>query len=117
MSPTSGLVVKKFGRTTGFTTGIVEAKTTAPLGLDYNSKHFQAKVWFTNVWSVRAHPDPVFALPGDSGSLIVNENATHALGLLFACNKSGDTAWFIPMQNISAAFHGLDLVGGHGLVP
>ncbi len=117
MNPTSGLVVKKFGRTTGFTTGVVEAKTTAPLGLDYNSKHFKAKVWFANVWSVRAHPDPVFALPGDSGSLIVNENATHALGLLFACNKSGDTAWFIPMQNISAAFHGLDLVGGHGLVP
>ena len=44
------MVVKKFGHTTGFTVGAVEALTTAPLGLDYNSKHFKAKVWFTNVW-------------------------------------------------------------------
>jgi hypothetical protein len=59
------MVVKKFGHTTGFTVGAVEALTTAPLGLDYNSKHFKAKVWFTNVWSIRADPDPIFASPGE----------------------------------------------------
>jgi hypothetical protein len=114
-SPRTGVEVMKFGRTTGFTRGVIEAKTTAPLGLDYNSKHFKAKVWFSNVWSIRAQPDPVFALPGDSGSLIVDDGARHAIGLVFACNKSGDTACFIPMQNIMDAFTGLTLVGRHGV--
>ena len=105
------------GRTTGLTSGVIEAKTLAPLGLDYNSKHFKAKVWFTNVWSIRAHPEPIFALPGDSGSLIVDANAQHAVGLLFACSRAGDVGWIIPMLSISDTFAGFSLLGGHGVTP
>jgi hypothetical protein len=71
-------------------------------------------VWFKDVWTVRAIDAP-FALPGDSGSLVVNENATGAVGIVFAANSSGEYAWIIPMPTVAAAFGGLRLLSGHGV--
>ena len=58
--------------------------------------------------------DP-FALPGDSGSLIASEDASSAIGLLFAVNNKGDYGIFVPIQDVLRAFGNLELVSGHGV--
>jgi hypothetical protein len=112
-APMSLMRVKKFGRTTGLTFGEVEARVTSPMPVTYNSKHFKGVVWFTNVWTVRGDQGNAFALPGDSGSLVVTENAEQSVGLVFAANASGDYAWIIPMPCVVAAFGGLELLSEH----
>jgi hypothetical protein len=111
----SVMAVKKFGRTTGLTTGEIEAKVTTPMPVTYTSKHFKGTVWFKDVWTVRSSGGSPFALPGDSGSLVVTEDATRAVGLVFAASRNGDYAWIIPIACVAGAFGGLHLVSGHGV--
>jgi hypothetical protein len=105
--------VKKFGRTTGLTLGVVEAKIATPTPITYNAKNFKGTVWFKNVWTVRA-VDEHFVLPGDSGSLVVSEDGSRAVGVVFAGNPSGDYGWIVPMPAAATTFGGLRLVGAHG---
>jgi hypothetical protein len=111
----SNMKVKKFGRTTALTFGQLEAKIGTPQAIAYKANHFKGKVWFKDVWSIRAPAGEVFALSGDSGSLVVTEDGQHAVGLVFAANPAGDYALMIPMACVSASFGGLQLVGGHGV--
>ncbi|TGQ36516.1 hypothetical protein [Mesorhizobium sp. M00.F.Ca.ET.216.01.1.1] len=113
-TPLSGMAVKKFGRTTGLTRGFVEALVPTPIPIGYNSKNFKGVVWFQDVWTVHSTTD-AFALPGDSGSLVVTEDGSAAVGLVFAASRNGDYAWIIPMPSIVNSFGGLALVGGHGI--
>jgi hypothetical protein len=106
--------VKKFGRTTGITIGQIEAKVASPMPVEYNSKHFKGLVWFENVWTVRGTKGP-FALPGDSGSLVVTDDGQEAVGLVFASSRNGEYAWIIPMPCVVGMFGGLRLVNGHGV--
>jgi hypothetical protein len=64
---------------------------------------------------VRAWNSQYFVLPGDSGSLVVNEDGLVAVGVLFAGNPSGDYGWIIPMPAALGVFGGLSLVSGHGV--
>jgi hypothetical protein len=112
--PVAGMRVKKFGRTTGFTQGEVEAYVPTATPIGYNAKYFKGTVYFQNVWTVKSAGAGAFALPGDSGSLVVNENGTRAVGLLFAANRTGDYGWIIPIDPILAAFGGARLVATHG---
>ena len=114
VEPLSLMRVKKVGRTTGLTRGMIEAKVTTPTAITYTSKHFKGVVWFSGVWSIQAIGDH-FALPGDSGSLVVTEDGKHAVGMVFAANSSGSYGWMIPMSCVLRAFSGLHLVHGHGL--
>lgn len=113
--PASLMDVKKFGRTTGLTFGQVEARITTPMPVSYQSKHFKGVVWFRDVWTVRAHGSQYFALPGDSGSLVVRDDASAAVGLVFAANPSGEYAWMISMATAANALGVLQLVSGHGV--
>jgi hypothetical protein len=106
--------VKKFGRTTGLTQGEVEAKVTSPMAVEYVAKHFRGIVWFKDVWTVRGKGEP-FALQGDSGSLVVTEDGSEAVGMVFAASRNGEYAWIIPMPCIVGTFGGLQLVTGHGV--
>jgi hypothetical protein len=112
--PRSQMAVKKFGRTTALTTGVVEAKVTSPMPVEYTSRHFKGTVWFKDVWTVRG-TGWAFALQGDSGSLVVTEDGQRAVGLVFAANRNGDYAWIIPMPCVASTFGGLHLVSGHGV--
>ena len=114
-SPLSFMKVKKFGRTTGLTFGTVEAKVTTPTPITYNSKHFKGVVWFRDIWTIRADGKEPFALGGDSGSLVVTEDGSEAVGLVFAANTTGEYAWIVPMSAVVDAFGGLSLVGDHGV--
>lgn len=111
----SGLKVKKIGRTTGLTSGTVEAFTPTPWMLPYKTSRFTANVWFTNTWTVRSNDADPFALAGDSGSLLVTEDGQHAVGLLFAANTSGSYGIIMPIGDVLAAFGNATLLSGYGL--
>lgn len=111
----AGKSVRKFGRTTGLTTGTLEALVPTPTPIPYKCRYFSATVWFTNVWTVVSDTDGPFALPGDSGSLVVFEDASEAAGLLFAASPNGEYGWIIPISGMLGAFGGIVLVGGHGV--
>ena len=112
--PTYGQRVKKVGRTTGVTFGVVESLIFAPMPLPYKTRYFTATVWFTNVWSVRADEGDHFALPGDSGSLVVTEGGEAAVGLLFACSGKGDYGFIAPIQTVLSDLN-LSLVSNHNI--
>jgi hypothetical protein len=114
-APVSGMRVKKIGRTTGLKFGQVEARIPTPMPVSYQSRHFKGMVWFKDVWTINADSGNNFALPGDSGSLVVTEDGGRAVGLLFAANPTGDYAWMIPMPCVTASFGGIQLVHGHGV--
>jgi hypothetical protein len=107
--------VKKFGRTTGFTQGIVEALINTPTAIPYKARLFSATVWVQEVWTVRATGGTAFALPGDSRSLVVTEDGTAAVGLVFAAGGAGDYGWIIPADHFETLFGGLSFVHGHGI--
>jgi hypothetical protein len=86
-----------------------------PWILPYRASKFNAVVWFIDTWTVRSEDNDPFALPGDSGSLIVSEDASSAIGLLFAVNNKGDYGIFVPIQDVLRAFGNLELVSGHGV--
>jgi hypothetical protein len=113
--PVSMMRVKKFGRTTGLTTGRLEAKVNVPTPVAYNSNHFKGVVWFKDVWTIRGDGPDAFALKGDSGSLVVTEDASRSVGIVFAVSASGDSCFIIPMERVLDAFGGIHLVGGHGV--
>ena len=115
IQPRSGLRVKKFGRTTGLTFGVIEAFVPTPWVLPYKSSKFSATVWFKNTWTIRTADSDPFALPGDSGSLIVTEDGQHAVGLLFAVNNRGEIGIIMPIDDVLSACGGLQLVSGHGI--
>jgi hypothetical protein len=115
VKPSTGMKVKKFGRTTGITSGLVEARVSTPMPVTYTAKHFKGTVWFKDVWSVATAASSPFALPGDSGSLVVTEDAQQAVGVLFAANRTGEYGWIIPMPCVAASFGGLALVSQYGV--
>jgi hypothetical protein len=108
----TGMRVKKWGRTTGLTTGAVESKVL-PFAMPYKFNLFSATVWFTEVWTIRADQGTSFALGGDSGSLVVDESGSHAVGLVFAATGAGDLAYVVPMAHVLTCFGGASLVRGH----
>ena len=113
--PVAGMPVKKFGRTTGLTYGIIESLIPTPMALPYKSRHFVATVWFENIWTVRVHESSdAFALPGDSGSLVVAEDNSYAIGLLFASTNKGDYGFIAPIGTVLADLD-LSLVDNYGL--
>lgn len=111
--PFAGLRVKKFGRTTGFTIGTIEAKINTPMPLPYKVRYFTAKVYFRDIWTVRATDSQYFALPGDSGSLVVTDDNSAAVGLLFATTQNGEYGYIAPISTVLSAFGNMTLVSGY----
>lgn len=84
-----GLEVRKHGRTSGYTEGVVEDDSYDVLvGLDHNDPN---KVgFFEDQLRIQAQsPYPAFGLGGDSGSLVVTKHDDKAVGLYFAGPASG----------------------------
>jgi hypothetical protein len=108
-----GMRVKKFGRTTGLTHGVVDALVPEPYPVHCQSKKFKGEVWFRNIVYVDGKGEP-FALPGDSGSLVVTEDGTKAVGLLFSSNGNGEFGQLIPMRHAASKL-GVSLISGHGI--
>ena len=113
-NPAPGMKVKKFGRTTALTHGKIESAVTRT-AVKYESEHFNATVWFRGAWVVRPVGIDPFGVGGNSGSLIVTEDGSATVGMLFAANVKGNYALIVPVERILAAFGGLELVGSHGV--
>ena len=113
VDPAPHLRVKKVGRTTGVTVGTVEAQLLM-MPLPYKYPNFTATVWFADIWTVKSEDEGQFALPGDSGSLVVTEDGTAAVGLLFATSPKGDYGMIAPINTVSNELN-LTLVGNHGI--
>jgi hypothetical protein len=75
--------VKKYGRTTGLTTGsVVGLNTTVNVGYSSGTARFVGQLWIRGKGQ--------FSRAGDSGSLIVDAS-NQPVGLLFAGSSNGDT--------------------------
>ena len=111
--PGQGMRVKKVGRTTGLTHGVVDINVLHPIPVPYTNSFFNGVVWFNDVWSVLGDGGQPFALPGDSGSLVVTENGDAAIGLVFAISGRGAT-YISPLPTILSQLN-LRLVNGHGI--
>ena len=110
----AGQPVQKVGRTTRLTSGIVESKIADYFPLPYKAQHFSATANFDDVWAIKTtvKGEP-FALPGDSGSLIVSEDAGFALGLLFAATHDGSYGFAAPISEVLKRLgSGFKLVSG-----
>ena len=113
VDPEPDMKVKKIGRTTGLTFGAVDSEVSDPFPVACNVKGFKATVWFRNFWCLLGNEVP-FALPGDSGSLVVTEDGKGAVGLLFSSSPGGAIGHMIPFRQIAKAL-GVKLQNGHGL--
>lgn len=117
VEPESRMRVKKFGRTSGLTFGSV-LSPIEQISLNFAINELSVKIWFQNVWMVKGINGGTFAKEGDSGSLVVTDNGTDAVGLLFACSNTkqgGSFGLIIPISRVLDLFGGLSLVTDYGL--
>jgi hypothetical protein len=95
-----GMKVRKHGRTTGYTEGIIEGVDfdwTIPYGTGYwalvvNQLFIQPAAGFAG-----------FARPGDSGSVVVAKKSRHAVGLYFAGADDGSYGLANPITEVCRA--------------
>ncbi|HEU0015370.1 MAG TPA: hypothetical protein VFQ45_16900 [Longimicrobium sp.] len=84
------MLVRKHGRTTGYTEGIVSDESyDAVVGMDHHNPAVVAL--FQDQFRIeRIAPFPEFALGGDSGSVVVRKEGPEAVGLFFAGPPGGN---------------------------
>jgi hypothetical protein len=90
--PTLGMSVRKFGRTTGFTTGQITL-INATIDVGYSTQKGKQTARFTGQVMTTG-----MSQGGDSGSLIVDGSSQNAVGLLFA--GSGTATIFTPIERV-----------------
>jgi hypothetical protein len=84
-----GALVRKHGRTSGYTEGrISDVSYDSLISIDSNNPAVVA-LFHDQIRIERTDPFTHFALPGDSGSLVVSKDRQTAVGLFFACPASG----------------------------
>lgn len=90
--PTIGLGVAKSGRTTGFTTGTISSINTS-VSVQYQQGCGKGKKFTVSYTNQIVINSSTFSAGGDSGSLIVTNNAAHnPVGLLFAGSSTSTIA-------------------------
>jgi hypothetical protein len=114
--PTVGMSVAKSGRTTGFTTGSISSINTS-VNVQYTTECGGGRK-FTVAFTGQIVITPgTFSAGGDSGSLIVSNNASHnPVGLLFAGSSSATIAnpIGVVLARLSATLGGTFSFGGGG---
>lgn len=113
VEPELSMRVKKVGRTTGLTIATIDSKVSDPYPIPCNVRGFRANIWFKNFWCLLATEAP-FALPGDSGSLVVTEDGRGAVGILFSSTPTGEVGHMIPFSHVAKKL-GIKLRSGHGI--
>lgn len=92
VAPTVGMAVAKSGRTTGFTTGSITSINTS-VSVQYTRECGGGRKFTVGYTNQIVIGGGTFSAGGDSGSLIVTNNAAHnPVGLLFAGSSSATIA-------------------------
>lgn len=89
--------VLKVGRSTGLTHGRITAFALQNLDVDYPS--LGKSISFDRQIEIAPDGKDPFSLPGDSGSLVVNQDG-QPIGLLFAGNRDGSFAYANPISDV-----------------
>ena len=84
--------VMKMGRTTGFTRGIITATNIQGTQVNYGTPQFPRIAVFQDTIRIIGDENKPFSLPGDSGSVILEEATGHPIALLFAGDGVRTTA-------------------------
>lgn len=116
-SPTTGMVIRKAGRSTGITTGTILGQSVGFEPVSMEVQQFRGTVYFHEVLVAQGNLGQPFSDRGDSGSLVVTttaEGETLAVGLVYAGSADRSLSFIIPMQRILDAF-GVTLVSGHNV--
>lgn len=79
-----GMRVVKSGRTTGVTHGIVTATNVTGVQINYGTAQVPRIAIFQSLIKIVGVDGSPFSLPGDSGSVILEEQSGHPAALLFA---------------------------------
>jgi hypothetical protein len=82
--PAAGTRVTKAGRTTGVTSGTITATGATPVQVNYGTQQMPRIAVFTDIITIVGDNGKPFSLPGDSGSVILEEGSGHPVALLFA---------------------------------
>jgi len=82
--PQTGQRVAKMGRTTGLTTGTIVNPVVNGVKVNYGTTYAMRVAEFDNVIAIVGDQGQPFSLPGDSGSLVLDENSGGPVALLFA---------------------------------
>ena len=95
-----GMEVRKHGRTTGYTEGIITDESyDALVGMDHNDPNSVGL--FQSQFRIERTPAfPAFGRGGDSGSLVVSKAAANAVGLYFAGPESGSYGIANPIADV-----------------
>jgi len=117
IAPVPGMVVRKIGRTTGDTSGMIVAQAVGFVPVAMEVSQFRGTIYFDNIYIIQGAGGQPFSDRGDSGSLIVNTDAAgqkHATGLLFAGSGDQSLTFMIPIDKVLGHFN-VTLVGGHNV--
>jgi hypothetical protein len=91
-SPEPNMRVMKVGRTTGFTRGMITATNVQGTQVNYGSAQLPRIAVFRETIEITGDNGQPFSLPGDSGSIILEEATGHPVALLFAGDGKTTTA-------------------------
>lgn len=115
IDPVANMIVTKVGRTTGHTTGRVVAQAGLRASVAYDIEApFVGTAYFEPIFIVQGI-NGEFALPGDSGALVVGADANGepaAVGLVFAV--AGDMTYIQPINRVLEELD-VELVSGHNV--
>ncbi|MDS0926428.1 Nal1-like putative serine protease [Rhodobacter capsulatus] len=115
--PVPGTRVRKYGRTTGLTSGMIVAQAASAIPVSYNVNEYGVRknVWFNNIFVVAGDNGLPFSRPGDSGSLVVSDDGAGnlvAVGLVFAGNEQRNQSFILPLPDVLQKL-AVDIVTGH----
>lgn len=118
-----GMPVKKWGRSTGLTDGVIEyiGKGQSPEPIDYNiicyygpmySQVFKGTVYYDRVYTVAGSP---FSVGGDSGALVVTDNPSQKEEIVGVVIAGGSKkSILLPIKPALKELK-LELVSGHNV--
>jgi len=86
--------VAKFGRTTGYASGIV-----TPRGVDIKVNYGAGQLDFEDQFEIESSSGQPFSAGGDSGSVIIDVDTRQAVGLLFA-GATGSSTFANPITTV-----------------
>jgi hypothetical protein len=92
LAPLPGMTVTKAGRTTGVTKGTIRAIRVRGVQVNYGTRQNPIIATFDNAITITAAGGTAFSNPGDSGSVILDQQSGRPVALLFAGDATTTTA-------------------------